>query len=368
MPGDPLKNVASGTPWAKVLNFNTMNRVFAGTRAVEEIQRTGRGPTLHIPQGAGIVLVKNNSGSDQERNYILGIDGIEISPTDNADEFKANPVFTCSTPATATHTHQAVVLAEPIANGAYGRAHAAGLAICQINVTDAAHIYAQLTDGDATKLTSDATQGFPILWKDSGTGTLWAVIRLAFRGMTLAWTELTDAVTISTGSTSQTIEYDADDNLVGEKRFLLKFPSPMLYTNVLGLKFGGVILGRLDWTADDTPASGGPDPTQRLYFIEEDFNTGTVNWENQPSVDGFPVTSSYNVVTISGTDDANGGHIQSIFYSVPHIVFDPAGLGVILSPPSTAYGIEIRIALGLGGGYARHALGGAGTVYACFRP
>ena len=43
---------------------------------------------------------------------------------------------------------------------------------------DESHLYADVTDGDATKLTSGAFGSAMILWAESGTGTKWAVVQL----------------------------------------------------------------------------------------------------------------------------------------------------------------------------------------------
>jgi hypothetical protein len=48
----------------------------------------------------------------------------------------------------------------------------------QINVTSASHDYANPTTSDATKLTSGATGLHRILYKPSGTGTKWCIVRL----------------------------------------------------------------------------------------------------------------------------------------------------------------------------------------------
>ena len=71
-----------------------------------------------------------------------------------------------------------VVLAEPIASVKIGRAYIGGVCLAKVNVTDAGHAYATITDGEEAYLTSAASGPVQILWKEAGTGQKWAQIRL----------------------------------------------------------------------------------------------------------------------------------------------------------------------------------------------
>jgi len=55
---------------------------------------------------------------------------------------------------------------------------AGGVVQVQIDVTDANHGYADVKASDNTKLASGASGSAVILWKESGTGTKWAIIRI----------------------------------------------------------------------------------------------------------------------------------------------------------------------------------------------
>jgi len=83
---------------------------------------------------ASIVLVRNDSGSDQNRLAVLGVDTPVIDPANNEDEYKNRVALSCVTPAENTHEGKFVVLAEPIATGKIGRAYAAGVCPVQIVV------------------------------------------------------------------------------------------------------------------------------------------------------------------------------------------------------------------------------------------
>jgi hypothetical protein len=75
-----------------------------------------------------------------------------------------------------------VICAEPIANGSIGAAWAGGVCQVQIEVSDADHAYADVSDGQLTRLASAESGPCTILWKQSGTGTKWAVIRFGGAG------------------------------------------------------------------------------------------------------------------------------------------------------------------------------------------
>jgi len=143
--------------------------------------------TAHIGQKsepttrqASIVLVRNDSGSNQNRLAVLGIDAPIIDPTANDNEFKNRVALSCVTPAVDTHEGKFVILAEPIAAGKIGRAYAAGVCPVQIDVPDEDHEYryAEIDDGVVDNLTVSLVGSASILWRAGGTGVQWAVVRL----------------------------------------------------------------------------------------------------------------------------------------------------------------------------------------------
>ena len=144
--------------------------------------------TAHIGQKAepttrqaSIVLVRNDSGSNQNRLAVLGIDTPIIDPAANDNEFKNRVALSCVTPAVDTHEGKFVVLAEPLATGKIGRAYAAGVCPVQIVILDEdaeAYQYADIFDTFAGGLFASPNGSASILWKEEGTGFKWAVIRL----------------------------------------------------------------------------------------------------------------------------------------------------------------------------------------------
>jgi hypothetical protein len=128
------------------------------------------------------LLVKNTTGGDLNQFSIVGIDGILFSPSDNLDGFKNGPVLTGVTPADPDHVHKFAVLLAPAKDDTLALAKLAGPCVVKVDVSDVDHPFATISDGDATKLVSHSTQGVPILYKESGTGTKWAVVLLGGGG------------------------------------------------------------------------------------------------------------------------------------------------------------------------------------------
>jgi len=151
------------------------NKMLDAARDREAQQHsTGRTPG---PDFRGVpILIKNNSGADRSQYEVLGISGIVFAATD--DGFKQRIVLTGVTPATGSHEGKFAVLAEPIGDGDIGPAVVDGTTICQINITDASHEYADIADGDVAQLASAKSGPVQVLWIESGTGTKWAVVRI----------------------------------------------------------------------------------------------------------------------------------------------------------------------------------------------
>jgi hypothetical protein len=143
--------------------------------------------TAHLGQGAqpsfsqaSIVLVRNDSGSNQNRMAVLGVEAPIIDPSANEEEFRNRVALSCITPAADTHEGKFVVLAEPIAHGKIGRAYAAGVCPVKIDVPDEEHEwrYAEIADGVTANLKVSLQGSATILWRAGGTGVQWAVVRL----------------------------------------------------------------------------------------------------------------------------------------------------------------------------------------------
>jgi len=123
------------------------------------------------------VLVKNSSGADVGRFGILGIAGILFDPQTALPAFTSRPVFTGEIPA-ESHGGRFLICAEPIRNGSIGRAWAEGVVITRVLVQDSSHYYASVKPDDTTQLVTHIQGLCCLLYKEAGTGTKWAVVRL----------------------------------------------------------------------------------------------------------------------------------------------------------------------------------------------
>jgi len=140
----------------------------------------------------GIVTVRNDSGGDLLRFAVLGIGAPIIDNSDNLAEFQNRVTFKGQLPDIDLHRGRFVILLEPLADGAIGKAVVSGVCQVLVNVSDAAHTFADVIDGDATTLAS-GWSGAEILWKETGTGDdKCAIVRLGPPTPELLYFELKD--------------------------------------------------------------------------------------------------------------------------------------------------------------------------------
>ncbi len=146
-------------------------------------------------RAGGPVLVRNDSGEDCAQFDVLGIDGVVIAPADNESEFRQRVALAGIIPSADDHWGRFVVLQEPIPNGGCGLGMVTGATVARVDVQNANDWYADVADGNRTQLKSAADYGAArLLWKEAGTGTKWAVVRLgAYRNQADFWAEITGA-------------------------------------------------------------------------------------------------------------------------------------------------------------------------------
>ena len=354
MPGDGshLTHVRGGDPLR--IKAPTMNAMLDAARAERARRHAEESNLIREAAQTGICYVKNSSGGNLDRFNILGIDDFIIAPADNANEFKRRPMFVGDTPADADHVDNIVILLEPIANGKIGRAAAAGVVHCQINMTDATHKYAVITDGDATKLTSNADQGFRILRAASGTGTKWAIVRLDFHTVADPWTATT-LIKTSTGTPGY-IDANADlglEYLAGasnaETRAFFRFPAAVNGLNGIGR----VILADGAWNnppwqlrADEGDTDSASGTFLCTFEIKAAYVTAsiadTITWGAEPASEGEVTIGKLDVACAyagGGADltiqvyDAGAGGFQNTF------------MANMSGPDKDIYGLRIRVVI-----------------------
>ena len=174
--GDTMKKVRTGDPLR--IPAATFNTFIDAARDFQQRQRN----TVQLPQvssaSEGIVLVKNNSGADCPRFGILGVDGVLYDPVSNPERFKNSTAVVGVTPVETNHKGKFVVLLEPLKDGGIGRARISGTTCVQLNVLSEGHTHADVEEGQSAQLKSDVSGSAVILWKETGTGTKWALVKL----------------------------------------------------------------------------------------------------------------------------------------------------------------------------------------------
>jgi hypothetical protein len=168
-PGDPLV-----IPAAAYNTFVDAARDYLARQQdqVQEARPSGR--------HSGIVLVRNDISPPQpaERFWVLSIDGPVVSPSDNLEEFKNRVVFSGAVPFISGYRGRFVVLLEPLAAGAIGLGVVSGVCPVKVYVNNENHQFADVQNDTCGYLWSGASGAAQILWKESGTGVKWAVVRL----------------------------------------------------------------------------------------------------------------------------------------------------------------------------------------------
>ena len=109
--------------------------------------------------------IKNNSGSDRERFESLKIDGVVFGFNDNAEEFLDRWTLTGVTP---NSSGSVAVLQEPVKSGEIALAVISGATPAIVDINNAADNAVYMGSGYELETGSE---GYPILWKESGTGT-----------------------------------------------------------------------------------------------------------------------------------------------------------------------------------------------------
>ena len=148
-------------------------------RDVQRMKRTTVGNIDRMGGDRGVIKIKNESDADVGRFGILGLNGITagITPADNLAAWKNQFLFSGVEPATPDHYGKFCILLEPIADDAQGLACVSGVVPVQVSFTYSDSPYADVLDGDDAKLVG-SEGGMPILYKETGTGTKWALVQM----------------------------------------------------------------------------------------------------------------------------------------------------------------------------------------------
>ena len=226
MAGDVMKKVRTGDRLKiPAETFNTFIDTARGFRNAQQNFRRQQQPEF---RDTDIVLVRNDSEADRQRFDVLGVDNIIFSPTANLQEFQNRPALTGIVPDIDYHIGKFVILLEPAADGKIVRAAVGGLCVARIEVVSGEewYGYADIYDTDAEKLKSAPHGAAQIIWRETGAGTKWAVVRLGTpQGETSYWGKL-DGSLSSSGSATVSIYWKYP--LVDSGNNVTAFAPPLL--------------------------------------------------------------------------------------------------------------------------------------------
>ena len=177
-----MEKVRSGE--AVNIKASTWNAFVDAANFVKEAKRNASGKGVASGLDVGIVKVKNGESALMERFSALVLTGVAVTPETNEDEFvSCPPVFSGMLMTAAREGMPWCVLLEPTPAGEIGRAMVLGVTPAKITVSASDDQYAQPRAGSSTGVIETAATGTArILWKESGTGSKWAILQLGGAG------------------------------------------------------------------------------------------------------------------------------------------------------------------------------------------
>jgi hypothetical protein len=181
--GDPLTKANSGD--RIILSASTFNTIVDAVNVQKNRQiNIGSGGET-MAAHAGLVPVRNDSGSDLDQCGILGIASPLFSPTDNLPGFKRDVILSGVTP-TALYQNRFAVVQGPIKAGKIGTCRVIGPCAVMLDMTDATHGFATVVPGAVGHLVSVPYGPATILWyegiSETSLGLQWAIVNLGAYG------------------------------------------------------------------------------------------------------------------------------------------------------------------------------------------
>jgi hypothetical protein len=150
------------------------NQIRAAVAFVQRLQRSGMGVLGASTPASVIVQARNETSEALSSGYVASLN--VAVPATPGIAFLEEPAFTLKT---VTAADPVAIALDPIAVNASGRVILAGLAVCQITVSNAAHGYAGPVANTPAGLISVPGGPVRILHKSAATGTVTAVVMLA---------------------------------------------------------------------------------------------------------------------------------------------------------------------------------------------
>jgi hypothetical protein len=177
---DPLRKVQVGQPVPRSATaYNAMVDAALAHRRHEHDRLSG---VLETPRDGDIIRLVNDTGTDLDRNSVVGIGGPIFTPSQSLDAFLREVALRGVVP-TADHKGKFAILLDPAKDGRVIRAYVDGAVQVRVNVVDDTHTCAEVDPGNTAALVSSEDGSAQILWKEAddaygyATGEQWAIIR-----------------------------------------------------------------------------------------------------------------------------------------------------------------------------------------------
>lgn len=178
---DPLAGVIPGTTSPFVTSAATVNQTLDAVRGWRRAERGAAGEPTTAPAVAPAVTVwvRNDTGGALPVRSVVGLGAPLVSAADHPIDAQRQPTFPAAAPAASSDAF--AVTLDPAAASGTGRfvqAVVLGVAVCDLEVSSAAHRYAAPIAGVTTALGSAATGPAQIVWRAGSSGTVRAVVLL----------------------------------------------------------------------------------------------------------------------------------------------------------------------------------------------
>lgn len=248
-PGDSLRIHAEA--WNSML-------ALARERRTHSVSTDSEGGTDAATPPA-TVLFKNTTASTLPRFGVVQLDGPVFDPstTANEEDFVSRTVFRGVAPNASLGFGLFGVATSPVAAGKIGQAFIDGIVGIKIRVRDALHNSADAPRGADGLLTSCYGGAAEILWKQSGTGTRYAMVRLGRHVNTMPFLARITAAS-SSGTRRWTYSFvEVGMNTSGEFVDAAAGTS-MLYSGGTGTDQVRQAYNTVEWVQSATPATIGP--------------------------------------------------------------------------------------------------------------
>lgn len=250
-------------------------RIVAAVRQLESLSVSGAGVSLTktdnslsiavnamaavARQSQTVVRVQNETGSALNAGQVVGLDTLAQTQASHPNTWRIEHVFKGVTPTLADHAGRFAVMLDRLEARDSGDAVAMGMALVKVDVAAESDTFADVSDGDVSMLASGTSGGASIIWKESGTGERWALVRIGnpSAGMRLRYGAATADWAGGNTTTLTPCVSDTDDTATGEADVLcfLQWPdAPVRHSPIVS----GMILPFIDLASGNGLVLGTP--------------------------------------------------------------------------------------------------------------